>query len=295
MKNLIFVFGLLLFATLLNGQSFSDGILVNDINFDKTIPSSEIVLLRNNLQFQLGQLNGETAFGSLTCNAFLSQLQMEQITGIANKQVFKYALDLTFYDRVLDQEYDRATINLVGSGQNNLAAVKSAIQNIRTKGKELALIKEKVWQMQSETMQSCDKIIGQLADFDMEKNYTKILVLTNHISSDHPCYADIKITREKAYKAHQSLSCGAAIAKAKASMAINDFENASRYIGQVDPKMDCADEIDSLIAEMDSKFSAQQMKTMEWYIKYKSDEADIQKAQISIISNLVLKELIHAH
>lgn len=277
------------------GQSLSNGILVGKIDVDNSISRSNQELLRDLLQNQLGKINNGTTFGSLFCNAFLSQVNQGEISGMAKKKVFKYALDLKFYDIVLNEEYHTATFNLSGSGSNKEQAIKACIQSLRRKKKELASTKEKVWQIQASTLKSCDKINRKLSELQELKQYTSILALTNTINLDHPCYNSMASYRKEAYQAQQLASCNQAIRNAKASLAVNDFEKVKRIITQVDPKLECATEIDELIKEMSQKFSDQQMEVMEWYIKYKSDEMDMQKAQMNIISNLILKELIHAH
>lgn len=282
------------YGSLVFGQSFSNGIVVNKVNTDNTIGAQHRSLLRSNLQTQLG--GGEnSSLGSLFCNAFMSQLSSQEISGMAKKKVYEYALDLTFYDAVLNQEYRVSTLQLTGSGATPNAAVKSAIQGLRSKRKELSLLKQKVVDEQQAAFKDCTTVQARIVDFKSQKKYASILALTNNIGAAHPCYATFVTARKAAYEAQQAMGCQNAISKAKASIAIGNFEDASRFLGQVDPRMDCTGEIDQVITEMGAKFSAEQMKTLEWYIKYKSDEIDIQKAQMNIISNLVLKELLHAH
>jgi hypothetical protein len=274
---------------LLSGQSGRMNILVDLPQVTTEADGAEAGALRQILQTRLAPPAGENYFGSLACRATLSRTGTEEISGIAKRQVVRYVLDLRIYDRVLDEALADRSLQLTGSGDTDRAAAQNAVRQLHRRGTELQAFAAEALRAHQASLLSCEKVLARLQTLLDQRAYTQILALTNGLAEDHPCYGAVSGVRDRAYAQRQSAWCNTAIQKAQSALAVADFATASRLLSSIDPRLDCAADVDRLIQDMAARFSERDMKTLDWYLAYKTGELDLQRARTEIISNLVLQ------
>jgi hypothetical protein len=150
----------------------------------------------------------------------------------------------------------------------------------------------------STSLNNMVKIYEDKLEFECAKNLAqaKSLVLTGKFDKAYELLAFIT-PRQKCYSQTQELlieiqnrQCATFLAKAKASWAVRNAEEAQSYLKEISSDSKCSQEALALIKEISTWYKINENRAWEFELKKQKDQTDIRFAEINAIRQVAIAE-----
>jgi len=173
--------------------------------------------------------------------------------------------------------YNSISKKIKGSGNNKSQAITNAFSQIKPSEEFyrqfIVTSKSKILKYYTD---NCKTIIKAADNLSAKQEYEQSISLLQSIPiASTDCYDEAQKKSVEVYKKYQSVLCSKNITKAKAAIAINDYENALEALNVIDPTSTCYSEVQKLISQISSKVN-----------KKEEQELDLEKRRINAIKEI---------
>ena len=179
---------------------------------------------------------------------------------------------------------------LKGSGKNKALAISNAISKIPIADasfKEFIEVgKQKIVDYYN---LRCDDIITEFESLLLKAAYEQALGLLLTVPQEVKCYSIVQEKSIQAYRSFQNQKCNQRIQLAKSKLAANEFAEAIRILGQIDPSTVCFKESNDLLIEASVHFDAQQEKAFEESKRIQEDNLALEKQRVDAIKEIAVE------
>lgn len=177
--------------------------------------------------------------------------------GLSVKTYIKGELSLYVSQVSNNLIFNTSTITVYGVGSNKDQAILNAIANIDINNAELNAFfiesKEKIIQYY---INNCEQISNKADAFIKKQDYQEAIGLLLSVPEEvTSCYEKIQVKSIQAYLAFQDQRCKEIILLAKTQIANKDLFTALKNIGGIDPKSNCFNEAENLIAKIEKEYA----------------------------------------
>ena len=173
--------------------------------------------------------------------------------------------------------YNSISKKIKGSGNNKSQAITNAFSQIKPSEEFyrqfIVTSKSKILKYYTD---NCKTIIKAADNLSAKQEYEQSISLLQSIPiASTDCYDEAQKKSVEVYKKYQSVLCSKNITKAKAAIAINDYETALEAVNVIDPTSTCYSEVQKLISQISSKVN-----------KKEEQELDLEKRRINAIKEI---------
>jgi hypothetical protein len=189
------------------------------------------------------------------------------------------SLDFSFFIKQIEGNMIFSSISkkIIGNGSNQLLSITNAFSQLNTKDADYKeFILKAIEKVNSYYNENCNTILQKADNLDTKLNYEQAIGL---LSSVPPSCINCNALAEKKaleiFKKYQPTLCNYNLTKAKAAIAINDFETALNLLYIIDPTANCNQEVNKLIKEISQKVDKKQ-----------AQELDLTKLRINAIKEI---------
>jgi hypothetical protein len=161
--------------------------------------------------------------------------------------------------------YNTFSKKIKGSGNNKAQAISNAFSQIKATDeayKQFILAsKTKILQYYAD---NCKAIIQKADNLSAKQDYEQSISLLQSIPiASTGCYNEAQKRSLAVYNKYQSVLCSKNITKAKAAIAINNYEDALAALEMIDPASSCNAEVKKLIAQISSKIERKEQQALD--------------------------------
>jgi hypothetical protein len=275
----------------LHAQLHALSILVTEVKVPTTENRSVGKELRALLQTKMDSLTESRQYGSLSGKLAWRVTDERAIMGMAKKFIRRFALKVTFYDTVLEEEFGSITLSVTGSGLSKAAAAINALEKLEEPQGELAEAVAKAQSDHQKIIANCTELLPLMHRLISEHRTADLLALSNHISPASACYSEANTLTGDVYQAQQARECSQLIRAAKLQLVAGNIVGASRILSRLDPELDCDEKADELVDQLLEKATAAELQPLDWHLRYRAQNYDRYAARRYVISQLVLKSV----
>lgn len=267
----------------------SQSVLVTKTEVPATAAQGLKVQLQNIVQDQLDSLTGQKFYGSLSCTAIWRVTDERMISGMAKKKIMRFALDLSFYDEALEEDFGRLTIPLSGSGGSVAIANNAALEKLRMPQKQLKAKVAAVIAEHQAVLSDCVDVVARFETLRSTDKNAVLLALSNHINGEHPCSDLVGDIVSSVYEEQQRAACSQSVRQAKLALASANVHRAVALLSSIDPATECDAEIDELLDQLIEHAQVKDLQRLDWHLRYRDQRYDRYAARIHVISQTLLK------
>ena len=275
MKQLFLSLGIfLLLTTIISAQN----VIITSTS--STVPGINENLLLENL-IGIADYHGTTP---IELRVILSQGKKEKIRGLDNRTVTTADLNIQAFDFLTEQHLDSKDFVITASGNSEHHSNKELLQKLRSKKSKIT-----TW------LTSLDK--GEI-DCGAIKNRIQSLLKINSFSeaytlaNNQACQENAYDLKESIITAYQNYSCSKNLRKAKAELAVKNYEEAIKYIITIDPDTACGENIDELIQVIQEEYQEDYTDSFNYYLKYMEIEVANRNDRKLLFDIILLNNLL---
>ncbi|MDG1724814.1 MAG: hypothetical protein P8I11_03910 [Bacteroidia bacterium] len=244
------------------------------------------------LKNKLNQITSKNGMGGSAVNErFIItanvQIVSKDITPTA-PPMHAYGLEVTFFvgDGIEGKLFASTSMNLKGVGTTPTKAYKMALKNIRTSDARFkGLIEDGKTKIIEYYNSQCDILLKE-ADMLASQNEfdlaIKKLIEVPEVCKD--CYDKAMTAVGPVYQKQIDRECKTLLGKAKSSWSegqdANAAQNASSYLGKIDPNAGCFNEAQTFTQSMAKRIKELDQREWDFKLKQQQDEVDVKKATI---------------
>ena len=246
------------------------------------MPRAARKMLKNKLQ----KIVTKNGLGSVN-----SQFILTANISVVSKEVTPTAppmiamnLEISFFitDYTNKAVFATTSIEKKGVGKNETKAYIQALKTIKYKDPQFKAFlddgKKKIVEYYNS---NCDFIIKEAQTLSSAKEYgAAIYKLVSVPNVCKECFDKCMEEVKPIFKLYEDQKCGENIAKAKASWAKLDANEASAYLSNITPDASCYPEAQKLVDEIRKKMLADEKKEWDFKMKVWDDSVDIEKQKI---------------
>ena len=200
-----------------------------------------------------------------------------------------YGLEVTFYvgDGIEGKLFSSTSMNLKGVGTTPTKAYKMALKNIRTTDTRFkGLIEQGKTKIIEYYNSQCDLLLKE-ADMLVSQNEYELAIkkLIEVPEVCKECYDKAMNAVGPVYQKQIDRECKSLLIKAKSAWSegqdANAAQNASIFLGKIDPNASCFGDVQTLTQSMAKRIKELDQREWDFKLKQQQDNVDIQKATIS--------------
>lgn len=250
-------------------------------------PPSTAIALRTELQEIIDGALATTTYGSLGCQFELEATSSQQISGMAKRTIARYTYTLTFLDYVLDFPVgEPLTGTVTGSGDNPGQATSNALSKLRKSHFSADKLQQVITEHRN-LLPQCGELITRLESLQRDGQSTAVLAVAAQLAETGECPDAVERLVSDVYREQQAADCRQLIIRAKAEVVAGNLPRAARLLAGVDPTLDCAAEVETLLDELMKKDTVG--ARLQWYRTARQSAIISVVTRRRIISNLVLE------
>ncbi len=179
--------------------------------------------------------------------------------------------------------YNTFSKKIKGSGNNKAQAISNAFSQIKatddTYKQFIIASKSKIFKYYAE---NCKAIIRNADNLSAKQDYEQSISLLQSIPiASTDCYNEAQKKSLVVYNKYQTVLCSKNITKAKASIAINNYEDAFAALEMIDPASSCYPEVKKMIAQVSSKIERKEQQALDLEKQRMNAVKEIAKAYYS--------------
>lgn len=179
--------------------------------------------------------------------------------------------------------YNTFSKKLKGSGNNKAQAISNAFSQIKAADEAykqfIIASKAKIFKYYAE---NCKAIIRNADNLSAKQDYEQSISLLQSIPiASTDCYNEAQKKSLVVYNKYQSILCSKNITKAKAAIAVNNYEDAFVALEMIDPASSCYPEVKKLIAQVSSKIERKEQQALDLEKQRMNAVKEIAKAYYS--------------
>lgn len=245
------------------------------------------------LKNKLNQITSKNGMGGSAVNErFIItanvQIVTKDITPTA-PPMHAYGLEVTFYvgDGIEGKLFSSTSMNLKGVGTTPTKAYKMALKNIRTTDTRFkGLIEQGKTKIIEYYNSQCDLLLKE-ADMLVSQNEYELAIkkLIEVPEVCKECYDKAMNAVGPVYQKQIDRECKSLLIKAKSAWSegqdANAAQNASIFLGKIDPNASCFGDVQTLTQSMAKRIKELDQREWDFKLKQQQDNVDIQKATIS--------------
>jgi len=245
------------------------------------------------LKNKLNQITSKNGMGGSAVNErFIItanvQIVTKDITPTA-PPMHAYGLEVTFYvgDGIEGKLFSSTSMNLKGVGTTPTKAYKMALKNIRTTDTRFkGLIEQGKTKIIEYYNSQCDLLLKE-ADMLVSQNEYELAIkkLIEVPEVCKECYDKAMNAVGPVYQKQIDRECKSLLTKAKSAWSegqdANAAQNASIFLGKIDPNASCFGDVQTLTQSMAKRIKELDQREWDFKLKQQQDNVDIQKATIS--------------
>lgn len=245
------------------------------------------------LKNKLNQITSKNGMGGSAVNErFIItanvQIVTKDITPTA-PPMHAYGLEVTFYvgDGIEGKLFSSTSMNLKGVGTTPTKAYKMALKNIRTTDTRFkGLIEQGKTKIIEYYNSQCDLLLKE-ADMLVSQNKYELAIkkLIEVPEVCKECYDKAMNAVGPVYQKQIDRECKSLLIKAKSAWSegqdANAAQNASIFLGKIDPNASCFGDVQTLTQSMAKRIKELDQREWDFKLKQQQDNVDIQKATIS--------------
>lgn len=169
-------------------------------------------------------------------------------TGLKKLTVVDASLTLTVQYIHEDIIFSSMAMTLQGSGKDKYQAINDIIRNIRPQDmKWQTFVQETRTKIINYYDNHCDAIIAKAKQLDRLDSPWDAVQILWPIPQDVACYERVKEMIVEIYLRAINQICRQELLRAKTALAGNHYDTGLAYLGRIDPKSDCYEEVLQLI------------------------------------------------
>lgn len=176
-------------------------------------------------------------------------------------------IDLTLSIKQIssNKSFNIVSKKIKGSGKTEELAVTNAFSLIKVDDKDLLAFitkgKENIFKYYNE---NCKNILSKAKGLSAKHDFEQALSLAQSIpETGNSCYLEAQKNALTYYQGYQSKLCKENIVKAKAEIAIKNYENALSYLNMIDTNSSCYAEVEKLIGQISGKVEKDENKVID--------------------------------
>lgn len=245
------------------------------------------------LKNKLNQITSKNGMGGSAVNErFIItanvQIVTKDITPTA-PPMHAYGLEVTFFvgDGIEGTLFSSTSMNLKGVGTTPTKAYKMALKNIRTTDTRFkGLIEQGKTKIIEYYNSQCDILLKE-ADMLVSQNKYELAIkkLIEVPEVCKECYDKAMNAVGPVYQKQIDRECKSLLSKAQSAWSegqdADAAQNASSFLGKVDPNSNCFGEVQTLTQSMAKRIKELDQREWDFKLKQQQDNVDIQKATIS--------------
>lgn len=245
------------------------------------------------LKNKLNQITSKNGMGGSAVNErFIItanvQIVTKDITPTA-PPMHAYGLEVTFFvgDGIEGKLFSSTSMNLKGVGTTPTKAYKMALKNIRTTDTRFkGLIEQGKTKIIEYYNSQCDLLLKE-ADMLVSQNEYELAIkkLIEVPEVCKECYDKAMNAVGPVYQKQIDRECKSLLIKAKSAWSegqdANAAQNASIFLGKIDPNASCFGDVQTLTQSMAKRIKELDQREWDFKLKQQQDNVDIQKATIS--------------
>ncbi len=237
------------------GSNFALGVIVPDLKGDleetnrERLEAKTIQLVNNSGEAVVGYSNDFALYATMTLDELqVAEGGMQRVT-VAN-------VELSFHVKQMSSGivFSSMTKRVRGSGSTDAQAIRNAISHISSSDKEfrdfLSSAKGKIRKFYSD---NCSSIMNAASVLEANHEYVQTISMLFSVPVGASCYQTAQSKVLKLYAKYKSDLCTGLITYAKSEIAMGNFQDALMALNNIEPASGCADEAQSLIAEIERK------------------------------------------
>lgn len=301
-KTFLFIIAIVMFVVSFaqNNQGKSDDIARISIapivpQQIEGMPEAARSMLKNKLQ----QIVTKNGLGSINSQFFITAnvtIVSKDITPTAPPMI-AMNLEITFYitDYINKSVFSTTSIEKKGVGKNETKAYIEALKTINYKDPQFKAFlddgKKKIIEYYNS---NCDFIIKEAQTMAAAKEYgAAIYKLVSVPNVCKECYEKCMDEVKPIFKLYEDQQCGVNLAKAKASWAKLDANEASSYLSNISPDASCYADAQKLVNEIKTKMLADEKKEWDFKMKIWDDSVDLEKQRIDAYREVGVAQAEH--
>jgi len=242
---------------------------------------------------QLATRNGLSAMGNQQLILYPELDIMDpQKADLLEETLYVVEAEVTFSIQQLDNNYvfHSQSITVEGSGNSKEAAIYSAINDINPKSSSLRkFIAEGKKRITDYYNQQCTTLIEKAIALAEMKQFKQSLAILSSIPEDGDCccHHTAREAARKVYFAYQDQNCAEWLQKAKTYYANNQFADAFRILGKIDPLSFCGNEVENLIAQIGKQVDAKERLQLELIQERYHDKVQMEVNRLEVIRDIM--------
>jgi hypothetical protein len=292
MKKAILIFSFSLFCNTVFTQNITDFLVIKTevLNNSTNLTVNQVGKLKNRI-VQISSNYGYTAVEKNHDFVISSNIQIydeNMVDGLKKLRTIDGEVFISIYNSSSKVVYSSLTLKIFGTGQSRNTAVINAIRGIPTKNSQLENLfkvgKQKIYDYYTS---NCNAVIARSnTDFSLN-NYSEVLLDLISIPAEiSDCYTEAQVLLKKSYLALQEKNCNKLLILGKQKIALNDYGEALKILGYIDPSSNCFLEALGEINKVENEIDERTLRDWKLRVQKYKNEIELEKYRLDAIKEI---------
>ncbi len=208
--------------------------------------------------------------------------------GLRSFSVMEIGVTLVIHQVSSQKNFSSTTITLHGNGRNNTEAAKEAFSKMNASDPILtSFVRKARRSIENYYVRNKVSIMQKANSLAVSKQYDEAFALLSSYPQSISGYAEIQAQICSIYRKYQTGQCNQLINAAKAALATQDYEGATKILINIDPESSCNTQATVLLKQIRSDIKANITRSERIEQMERNRQASLKKTRINAVKEMV--------